>query len=658
MTVTEDIKQRLDIVDLITSSGVALRKAGRNFTGFCPFHPNARTPAFYVFPETQSYYCFSCHKAGDAFTFIMERQGLQFSDALNELASRAGVQLPERTPAARDAQEQENALQAKLRQINEDAAVYWNHVLRGTARGETGRAYVEKRGLNDASVETWQLGYAPDDWSDLLRHLTDRKGHTAEEVEQAGLVIKRESGGYYDRFRNRLMFPIRDLKGTIVGFGGRALGDDPAKYMNTPETAIFHKSSLLFGLHQARDEIRSTESIVVVEGYLDVITAHQAGFTNVVAPMGTAMTAEQVQAARKLLGTAGAIYLALDADEAGRRAAEKGLDAILRSSDPQLVQLSQYVQGWEVDFDLPVKIIQLPPGQDPDDVIKSDPRQWHDLVAAALPVVDFFFELHMRGLDLQNPEHQQRALTKLAPVVASIKDFAKRAVYESRLADRLRLPYELARASVLQASRQTRARGPMAARSPVAPPPAPGPSLDRYAHEDMLLSLILRFPSVRERVEETLSGELSDFPELHDDVPADLRAVLARTENRLLWYAWSEHGTEGPSDVPGWVQSLDPALRPHAERLLEWKDHPPLSVVNPRGEARDRANEIARLLRREVAKRRLHEIQMMYAHVEDDADRAQLEKKLSLVLKYANVVTAPRKSTVFPDLGTRREEFG
>src|SRR3712207_5293954 len=242
MNVSEEIKQRLDIVELIQANGVELRKAGRNFTGFCPFHPNARTPAFYVFPDTQSYYCFSCHKAGDAFTFLMERQGLAFGEALKELARQAGVQLPDRTPGMREAQEQENALQAKLREINEAAAVYWSHVLRNIARGESGRGYVAKRGLNEASVETWQLGFAPDDWSDLLRYLTDRKGYTAEEVEQAGLAIKRESGGYYDRFRNRLMFPIRDRKGAVVGFGGRAIGDDHAKYMNTPETPIFHKS--------------------------------------------------------------------------------------------------------------------------------------------------------------------------------------------------------------------------------------------------------------------------------------------------------------------------------------------------------------------------------------------------------------------------------
>lgn len=656
MSVTEEIKQRLDIVELISANGVQLRKAGRNFTGFCPFHPNARTPAFYVFPHSQSYYCFSCHKAGDAFAFVIERQGLSFGDALTQLAQRAGVQLPERAPGMREAQEQENALQAKLRQINEDAAVYWNHLLRNTARGEAGRAYVAKRGLDDATVETWQLGYAAEDWSDLLRRLTDRNGHTAEEIEQAGLIIRREQGGYYDRFRNRLMFPIRDLKGMIVGFGGRTLGDDHAKYMNTPETPIFHKSSLLFGLHQAREGIRSGDSVVLVEGYLDVITAHQAGFNNVVAPMGTALTADQVQIIRKVTPN---IYLALDADAAGVRAAEKGVASILETSGKQLVQLGQFTQEWEADLDLPLKIIELPAGSDPDDLIRANPTQWRELVAGALPIVEFLFALQRRGLDMSNPEHQQQALARLAPVVASIRDFSKRAVYESRLADMLRMPFELIQASVLGVTRQMRQRAPTAGGFPNRPGPSQAPVItqDRHAHEDQLLSLLLRYPQIRERVEATLAGELDAFPDLRDDIPTDLRAAFRRTENRLIWHAWSEAGSQGPGDVAAWFTTLDPGLRSQAERLLQWKDEPPLRIAAPLADARERANGIAQRVRQLLAERRCDELKEMNQFVEDEQDHAQLAHKLQLILDYSNVVKAPRRSTVFHDLGSRRDEF-
>ena len=659
MTVTEEIKQRLDIADLIQASGVQLRKAGRNFTGFCPFHPNARTPAFYVFPHSQSYYCFSCHKSGDVFAFIMDREGLPFGEALTQLAQRAGVALPERSLRAREAQEQEEALHAKLREINEAAAVYWHHLLRTTGRGETGRAYVSKRGLDPATVEAWQLGYAPEDWTDLLRYLTDRKSFSAEEVEQAGLAIRREQGGYYDRFRNRLMFPIRDLRGAVVGFGGRALGDDHAKYMNTPETAIFHKGSLLFGLHQARDEIRRAESVVVVEGYLDVITAHQADFRNVVAPMGTALTSEQVDVLRKLIGKSGTLYLALDADAAGMRAAEKGLDAILSSGDAQLVQLGPFAQGWEVDLDLPVKVIELPPGQDPDDLIRADPRRWTALVAGALPVVEFFFRLHTRGLDLRNAEHQQRALTRLAPVVAAIKDFAKRAVYENQLAELLRMPFPLIQAAMLEVTRQAR-RAAAQTRSETARRPQQAASTvqDPYAHEDQLLSLLMRFPAIRERVEATLARELDAFPDLRQDIPTDLVAAFSRTENRLLWHAWSEHGPNGPADVEAWLQLLDPALQTHAERLLAWQDQPPLQDWNQLGDARTRAIGIAHALRQAVARRRKDEMASMTRSVEDEATWAEFARKLQLVLDYFNAVTAPRRSTVYQDLNSRRDEFG
>jgi DNA primase len=659
MNVTEEIKQRLDIVDLIGSSGVQLRKAGRNFTGFCPFHPNARTPAFYVFPDTQSYYCFSCHKSGDAFTYVMEKDGLPFGDALVQLAGRAGVPLPERDAASREAREQESVLEAKLRQINEDAAVYWNHLLRNTAKGAPGRAYVEQRGLNEAALETWQLGYAPEDWSDLLRYLTNQKNHQPEEIEQAGLVIRREGGGYYDRFRNRLMFPIRDLKGSVVGFGGRALGDDHAKYMNTPETPVFHKSSLLFGLHQAREGIRAADNVVIVEGYLDVITAHQAGFGNVVAPMGTALTAEQVQVIRKLTAN---LYLALDQDAAGIRAAEKGVDSILQTSAPQLVVRGRAME-WAVDLDLAVRIIRLPEGKDPDDIIKADPDQWRTAIANALPIIDFFFDMHTRGRDFSNPDHQQRALSALAPVVVSIKDFARRAVYTSRLADLLRMPLGLVEASLLDVTRQNRraAQGSTMARTQ-RPATSPTAALDPFEREDYLLSLLMRFPKpqerVYERVQDTLASALEGFPDLQDDIPNDLGAVFGRVENRLLWQSWNEYGPGGPPDVAAWLHDIDDALRPHAERLLAWQDAPPLSKIAPLGDVRDRASGIAQTMRQAVAKRRRDEMKEMSRYVEDEQDQKQLARKLQLVLDYFNVVTAPRRSTVFQDLNSRREEFG
>ncbi len=331
MSITDDIKQRLDLVDLVTASGVALRKAGRNWTSFCPFHSNSRTPAFYVFPDTQSYYCFSCHVSGDAFGYIMARQGLDFATALEQLATQTGVQL--RPPTADLAAE--NARDATLRQINEDAAAYWHHLLRNTQRGAPGRTYAAERGLDEAAIETWQLGYAADEWTGLLVYLTNRKNHQPADIEAAGLIVRREGEGYYDRFRNRLIFPIRNHKGAVVGFGGRSLASDHAKYLNTPETPLFHKSSLLYGLAEGREAIRQADAVVLVEGYLDVITAHQAGFRNVVAPMGTALTTDQAALLKKLTRT---ITLVFDADSAGQSATLKGLatlrDSLEHTSEP------------------------------------------------------------------------------------------------------------------------------------------------------------------------------------------------------------------------------------------------------------------------------------------------------------------------------------
>ena len=261
---TDTIKERIDIVEFIAGY-VSLRKTGKNFIGFCPFHPNTKSAAFYVFPDTQSFHCFGCKASGTVFDFLMRREGLEFRDALEQLATRAGVELTPRTPE----QESEDQQRTKLFEINQAAAVFFQHMLLKSPRGEAARAYVEKRKLDAPTVEAFQLGYAPEEWSALLAYLTDRKQYDLDAIEAAGLIIKRESGGYYDRFRNRLMFPIRNVKGEIIAFGGRAIGDAQPKYMNSPQTPLFDKSKVLYGLDLARDPIRAEDAVVIVEGYVD-----------------------------------------------------------------------------------------------------------------------------------------------------------------------------------------------------------------------------------------------------------------------------------------------------------------------------------------------------------------------------------------------------
>ncbi|MCS6939322.1 MAG: DNA primase, partial [Roseiflexus sp.] len=326
--VTDQIKEKIDIVEFI-SAYVPLRKTGRSYVGFCPFHPNTRTPAFHVFPDTQSFHCFSCKASGTVFDFLMRREGLEFREALERLAQRAGVQLHPRT----EAEEQLDRLRTRLLEVNAAAAAFFRHMLVKSQRGEEARAYVAKRHIDDATSEAFLIGYAPDDWGLLLSYLTERRGFSPEEIEAAGLAVHHETRGYYDRFRNRLMFPIRNASGDIVAFGGRALGDAQPKYMNSPQTPIFDKGKVLYGLDLARDAIRQSDATVIVEGYVDVIIAHQYGFRNVVAPLGTALTADHVALVKKLSHR---VYLALDADAAGVRATLKGLQALQSQPEGEL----------------------------------------------------------------------------------------------------------------------------------------------------------------------------------------------------------------------------------------------------------------------------------------------------------------------------------
>lgn len=657
MTVTDDIKQRLSIVDLITESGVQLRKAGRNYTGFCPFHPNARTPAFYVFPDTQSYYCFSCQASGDAFTYAMARQGLDFGEALRQFATRTGVQLEERAPQ----REQEDATRARLRQINADAAVYWQHVLTSAAKGQLGRDYVARRGLSESTIETWQLGYAAEDWSDLLRYLTDRKGYQPEELETAGLVIKRDSGGYYDRFRNRLIFPIRNVKGEIVGFGGRALGNDHAKYMNTPETPLFHKSDVLYGIDLAREPIRREDAVVLVEGYIDVLMAHQAGFANVVAPMGTALTSEHVSTIKKLTRN---VYLALDADAAGTNATLKGLQTLRDNMDTTVVPVPtpQGFIRWERELDGEIKIIALPEGRDPDEVIRADPDAWRALVAAAQPLMDYYLDQLTRQLDLESARGRADAVERLAPLVGALGSPVERAHYIQQLARKIGLEPRIVEQVVEQVRRGRPVTRPSAAAT--SQPDAlvgPAASSTMLSREDHLLSLLLRYPSIKTAVESELSKDIAQFPEIGGDIRGSIAESLNHIENRQLWQTWLHHiSAASPNEqpqLPAWLETIDPYLKERAQRLLTYQEEPELPTFNRQYHAGELATKIAKELRTPIVVNRKNQIKAMFESVDDTEDRHLLAKRLDVLNWYHTAVSTPRRSTIFRDLRDRLDQL-
>ncbi|MGC8826016.1 MAG: DNA primase, partial [Anaerolineae bacterium] len=281
MTVVDQIKDRLDIVDVV-SAYVPLKKSGRTYKGLCPFHAE-KTPSFVVFPETGTWHCFgACGTGGDIFTFIMRIEKVDFGEALRILAEKAGVLLEERRPQEKARQD----LLERLRGANAAAAAFFHQLLLHSPQAGFARRYLAGRYLTQETIESFELGYAPNDWEALSRHLT-AQGYTTAELLEAGLIIAREEGGHHDRFRNRLMIPIRDLRGRVIGFGARALDDTPPKYLNSPQTPIFDKGAVLFGLDRAAKTIRARSEAIIVEGYMDVMMAHQHGVTNVVAAMGT-----------------------------------------------------------------------------------------------------------------------------------------------------------------------------------------------------------------------------------------------------------------------------------------------------------------------------------------------------------------------------------
>ncbi|MEK6221060.1 MAG: DNA primase, partial [Chloroflexota bacterium] len=326
MSSIEEVKDRLDIVEIVSET-VHLKRAGKNYSGFCPFHTNTRTPAFVVFPDTGTWRCFGeCSEGGDVFKYVMKREGWDFPEALNNLAERAGVELRKFTPQ-QEAQKEEND---RLRTLLEEAAVFFVHQLTKTDAGKSAQSYLDKRGLSAEIIELFELGYAPQGWDNAEKHFIE-KGYTQQEMLDTGLLTQSEAGKIYDRFRNRIMFPIRDGRGKMAGFGARAINpDDVPKYLNSPQTVLFDKSNLLYGLDKARKSIRAEDQVVIVEGYLDVIMPYQAGYTNLVSPMGTALTEHQLRFLKRLTRR---IVLALDADAAGVKATLRGLEVARSTLD-------------------------------------------------------------------------------------------------------------------------------------------------------------------------------------------------------------------------------------------------------------------------------------------------------------------------------------
>ncbi len=434
MTAVDDIKARLDIVELVGES-VRLRRTGKNYIGFCPFHPNVHTPAFVVFPESGTWRCFgACNEGGDVFKFVMKKEGWDFPEALRQLAARAGVELHPRSPDELRAEE----AYEHLRGLLELAATYYRNYLLTSPAGATVREYLHGRGLNDDTLEAFQVGLAPAG-RDLGLTYFRSKGYTDEDLTQAGLAVTPESGGLRDRFRNRITIPIRDGRGKLCGFGARIVDpNDVPKFLNSPQSPIFDKGHLLYGLDRAGRAIRAQEEAVIVEGYLDVMTAHQAGFLNVVSPMGTALTEAQL---RMLKRQARRIVLALDADSAGDAAALRGLDVARESLDREgeAVFDARGLVRFEGRLQADLRVATLPPGLDPDELILQDREAWRQRISEARPVVEHVLAVITQGRNLSEAKVKGEIAARILPLIEDVADPVERDAYRQQLSRLLRV---------------------------------------------------------------------------------------------------------------------------------------------------------------------------------------------------------------------------
>ena len=539
MSVITEVKQRLDIVEFI-SEYVTLQKSGRNFKGLCPFH-SEKHASFFVFPEQQSWHCFgACGTGGDIFSFVMKKEGIDFGQALRLLAQRGGVPLgPGEAPSKVEDEKKE-----RLFQINEATAEYYCHILSATKGAATARSYLAKRNVVPETIREFRLGFSPDAWETIKNYLLG-KGYTEKELVEAGLVIEKEEGGNYDRFRNRLMFPICDIRGRVTGFGARVLDDSLPKYINSPQTPIFDKSNSLYGIDKAKSSIRKKDLVIIVEGYMDVLTAHQHDWENVVGSMGTALTEKQVEGIKRLTNN---ITLALDADLAGEEATLRG-KAILAYSN------------------IEANVILLPPGKDPDEVIGEEVALWQKLVEQAMPIMDFAFQSVIGRVDINKARDKSLAVQKLLPSIYEIKDPTQKFHYVEKLARALKM-----KASDVEVALQ---RLKTARQRPQSGKPTEQPRTARQFMsspiEEYCLSLILQYPELR-----PLAGEVS--PEHFE-----------YTENREVFVKW-QHS----SDIPKLESKLDTSLLEHSYYLIN-KEVPPATRESERTRRRDLANCILRL---------------------------------------------------------------
>lgn len=409
MDQVEEVKSKVDIVEII-GTRVNLKKAGRHFKGLCPFH-SEKSPSFIVSPERQSYKCFGCQEGGDVLTFLQKYEGYSFLEALESMAARVGVTLQSYRPTEADSRRK------RILEILSLSTEYYSYLLNKHESGAVARDYLASRGIRNESIKKFNLGYSPTQWRSVSDFLIKKKGYKIEEVEAAGLIIVSGEGKYYDRFRGRVMFPLRDHKGVVVGFSGRTLSKEvnEAKYINSPETSTYHKSQMLYGLYENREAIRKEDKIVLVEGELDMIPSVQAGISYVVAIKGSAFTSEQAQIISRYSRN---IYMSLDADSAGQEAIKRA------------VTIAE-------TLDLSIRVVQIKGGKDPGDVASENPTAWREMVKGAVLYWDFLIDSASAKYDPASGEGASEITREVIPALSQVANKVVQAHYVRKLATKL-----------------------------------------------------------------------------------------------------------------------------------------------------------------------------------------------------------------------------
>ena len=558
MSTLDEIKSRIDIVDLVSEAGVKLRHAGKNYTGFCPFHDNKHTPAFVVWPESGTWRCFGqCNEGGDIFKFVMKREGLDFKEAMQKLALRAGVEIKE---YQRESPEQKEAYQ-NLRKLLEDAIIYYRTQL--FANKDILTYLHEKRGLTDASIETFGLGFAPSGYDNALKYFTQR-GFKEQELLEVGLLTEREDGKRYDKFRNRIMIPIRDENGKMAGFGARIVDpNDIPKFLNSPETPIFSKGRILYGLDRARKPIRAADQAVIVEGYLDVIALHQAGYENVVSPMGTALTEDQLRLLKK---STRRIVLALDPDAAGQKAVLRGLDAA-RSAMDREGELGFDARGLlknEARLQADLRVATMPDDLDPDEIVARDKEEWKRLIENAKPIVTHVMDSLAAGQDLKDAKVKNQIAAQVLPLIEDLPNAMERDTYRQALSRMLKVDERSLTATQVQ--------GPVVRRKPREAVKTQTANLPvvavnpRRKIESYCLGLLYRKPELLYRLDRKLQ-EFGLRPLALEDFEYTDHQLLFGVVSRAVRQDEKEHQIFMMGELPEEVDGLSKELLAQTEKL-------------------------------------------------------------------------------------------